>query len=208
MKTACAILSGGKNVRMGGENKAFFKVNDIPVIQRTVDLLKEIFDEILLVTNSPGQYSLYEKECHIITDIIKNIGPLGGIHAALSKTTKKAVFFVACDMPYLHNELILQQIDCFNKTNCDAFVPRRGDFIEPLHAIYRRTLKDDLEYFIKNNLDHSIRSFLNTINVCYWEIEKPMLGRNIFHNLNTPKDVEEANRRDGNKFRIEGKSEL
>jgi molybdopterin-guanine dinucleotide biosynthesis protein A len=198
MKIACAILSGGKNVRMGGENKAFIKVNDTPIIRRTVDLLKEIFDEIFLVTNSPDQYSLYKKKCHIITDVIKNIGPLGGMHAALSKTTRDAVFFVACDMPYLHNKLILKQIDCFIKTNCDAFVPKRGDLTEPLHAIYRRTLKDDLEYFIKNNSDHSIRSFLKTINVCYWDIEEPILDHDIFCNLNTLEDVKEAHRRGGN----------
>ena len=62
-----------------------------------------IFKEVILVTNSPEDYVLFENECRIIPDIIKDKGPLGGIHSALSNTAKKAVFFVACDMPYLHN---------------------------------------------------------------------------------------------------------
>ena len=49
------ILSGGKNIRMG-TNKAFLKVGGERLIDRTTRIFKQIFDEVILVTNSPLDY--------------------------------------------------------------------------------------------------------------------------------------------------------
>jgi len=192
---AAAILSGGKNKRMGGRNKAFVEIDGAPLIQNTIKLLKEIFPEVLIVTNAPAEYSAYKKDCRIIGDEIKDIGPLGGIHTALSKTSKAAVFFVACDMPFLHNAFIREEIEYFNKTGCDGLVPRVGTLIEPLHAIYKKGLKDRVADFVKNSGDRSIKSFLETVNVSYWDLEDNLLHRSIFKNLNTEEDLREAKKR-------------
>jgi molybdopterin-guanine dinucleotide biosynthesis protein A len=189
---AAAILSGGKNRRMAGKNKAFVEIGGEPLIQKTIKLLKEIFSEVLIVTNSPVEYSAYKKDCRIISDKIKGIGPLGGIHAALSKTSKEAVFFVACDMPFLHIASIEEEAEHFNKTVCDALVPRVGTLIEPIHAVYRKGLKDKIAGFVKDSGVHSIRSFLETVNVSYWDLEDNLLHRNMFKNLNTEDDLIEA----------------
>ncbi len=189
---AAAILSGGKNRRMAGKNKAFVEIDGEPLVQKTIKLLKDIFPETFIVTNSPAEYSAYNKDCRIISDEIKDIGPLGGIHAALSKTSKEAVFFVACDMPFLHNASIREEIEYFNKTGCDALVPRVGTLIEPIHAVYRKGLKDKISDFVKNSGDHSIRSFLETVNVFYWDLEDDLLHRSMFKNLNTEEELNEA----------------
>jgi len=69
------ILSGGKNIRMGGENKAFAEVGGEPIIDRTIRIFKEVFAEIILVTNSPLEYLDYDVQ--IVTDIIKGKAALG-----------------------------------------------------------------------------------------------------------------------------------
>lgn len=189
---AAAILSGGRNRRMAGKNKAFVEIDGAPLIQKTVKLLKEIFSEILIVTNSREEYLTYKDDCRIISDEIKDIGPLGGIHAALSKTSKEAVFFVACDMPFLHNAYIREELEYFDKVDCEALVPRIGALIEPLHAIYRKDLRDKVSGFIKTSGDHSIKSFLKTIGTAYWDLEDDLLHRKIFKNLNTEEDLREA----------------
>lgn len=185
---AGAILSGGKNSRMNGRNKALLDINGRPIIDRTILLFREMFEEVMIVTNSPEDYGVYSKDCCLVMDIKKNIGPLGGIHAALSQATKNAVFFVACDMPNLHNEMIVRQIDYFKQSNCDVLVPRIGDSIEPLHSIYRKSLKDDLYEFINFQFDYSIQSFLQTINISHWDLEDTSFCKTIFKNLNTPED--------------------
>ena len=189
---AGAILAGGKNQRIGGHNKAFVQINGISIIQRTINILKEIFAEVILVTNSPQDYKSYQREAIIITDLIKDVGPLGGIFSALSQTTKKGAFFVACDMPFLHNGIILRQIDCFNELDFDVLMPRIGNFIEPLHAIYRKGLKENIYRFLKDGNNYSIKSFLQRANVRFWDLEDNLFHRKIFKNLNTYQDVEET----------------
>lgn len=189
-RVGCSILAGGRNARMGGENKAFLKIDNIPMIERIIAILKEISDEILLITNSPGDYHQYEKDCCIITDRIKGVGPLAGIHAGLLKTRKEALFFTACDMPFLHNALILRQINCFNQTNCDAVVPRRGSFIEPLHAVYKKGLNEYIDQYLEEGKDCSIRGFLKKVRVCYLDLEDTPAHRRVFKNVNTQEDLE------------------
>ena len=139
--TAGAILSGGLNTRMGGRCKAFIEIDGTALVEKTVNAFKEIFTEIIIITNSPRDYQKYQKDCHIIGDKIKDIGPLGGIHSALSYTSKKAVFFIACDMPFTHNGLIQCQLSLFNKIQCQALLPKIDTSIEPLYGIYKKELK-------------------------------------------------------------------
>ncbi len=193
---ACAILAGGKNARMKGRNKAFLKIDSTPLIQKTISLLAGIFDEILIITNSPGQFCSYQDKCCILEDKIKEIGPIGGIYTGLSEANKEAVFFAACDMPNLHNDLILKQISYFNRVKCDAVIPRIGSLIEPLHSIFKTNLKSNFYDFIKASRDYSIRSFLQTINVSYMDLEDNQFHRHIFKNINTIEEWEEINKGD------------
>ncbi len=189
---AGAILAGGKNVRMGGQNKCFFRVNGIPLIKRTIDLFAEIFEEIILITDSPGSFKEFSPGIIMESDILRGVGPLGGIHAGLNRTTKEAVFFVACDMPFLKSELIREEIKYFKKLDCEALVPRIGKLIEPLHAVYKKSLKDSIRSLIKSKQEYSIRSLFRSINIKYLELENKKQNREIFINLNTPKDFKDA----------------
>jgi len=192
MDISCAIMAGGKNARLGGRNKAFIKIDNATIIHKTINILKGLFSEIMLVTNAPHDFKMYENDAHIITDIIKDVGPLGGIHSALVNTTKEAVFFVACDMPFLHNGTIERETDCFNERDCDAFVPKIGNFIEPLHAVYKKSLKDNIDSVVKDSHNYSIKSFLERSRVYYWELEDNPFHRNMFRNLNTQDDLEKV----------------
>lgn len=189
---AAAVLAGGENSRMSGRNKGFICISGEPIITRTVRLLGEIFEEIVLVTNSPQEYKAYKDMFYLAEDIIKGAGPLGGIHSALSATKKEAVFFVACDMPFLHNALISRLVRRFSKLDCDALVPRINSFIEPLHGIYKKSLRDKLELFLRTNTDYSVRNFLAALNVEYFDLADNASNRKVFKNLNTPDDLQKA----------------
>jgi len=191
MQSAGAILAGGKNSRMAGLDKAFIKMNNVPIIERTINLFKEIFTEIIIVTNNVSAYNAYKKECQLVSDILKDKGPLAGIHAALSCTHKKNIFFVACDMPFLQKTLIEEQIKCFNQVQCDVFIPRLGMRLEPLHAIFQRNVLDKLTDFLNSSNNFSITSFLKTVNTGYWDLGNNSLCKNVFKNVNTQNDLKE-----------------
>ena len=128
------ILSGGKNTRMGGRNKAFLQFDGERVIDRTVRIFKALFEEVILVTNAPFDYR--DQDVMLVADMFKDKGALGGIHAGLFHATHEKVFFSACDMPFLNRAFIESMIDLSNRY--DIVVPNPPDGLQPLHAVYSR----------------------------------------------------------------------
>jgi molybdopterin-guanine dinucleotide biosynthesis protein A len=128
------ILSGGKSTRMGGENKAFLSINGEVVIERVLKLFKELFDETIIVTNSPLEYLDYD--VHIVTDIIKGKAALGGIYTGLFYASSEYCFVSACDMPFLDKRFVEYMISRIE--GHDIIVPHATDGLQPLHAIYSK----------------------------------------------------------------------
>jgi molybdopterin-guanine dinucleotide biosynthesis protein A len=60
------ILSGGKSSRMG-ENKSFLKIGNMTVIERTVNLMRSLFDRVIIIQNEPELY--FNLNVEIFTDI-------------------------------------------------------------------------------------------------------------------------------------------
>ncbi|MBL7112794.1 MAG: molybdenum cofactor guanylyltransferase [Bacteroidales bacterium] len=187
---AGVILAGGKNARIGGTCKAFIQLNDKSFLNIITSTLEQIFNEIIIVTNNSSDFTAFVNKYSIITDKIKEVGPLGGINSALYTCSAEAIFVVSCDMPYLNKELIEKQIEFFHKSDCDALIPRMGSFIEPLHAIYKKTIFNILHSFLSETRDYRIRSFLKLINVQYMEMEDNKVNRQAFTNINTQEDYE------------------
>jgi len=69
------ILAGGKSSRMGGNDKAFLTFRGKSMIERTLETFRDLFPEILIVTNSPLEYLSFD--CRIVTDMVKGRGPWG-----------------------------------------------------------------------------------------------------------------------------------
>ena len=93
------ILAGGKSLRYG-RNKALVKIDGIPLIERVINVMGSLFRHLILITNTPHEYSYLKLPMH--EDLIKGLGPLGGIFTALMTIRNEAGFFVACDMPHLN----------------------------------------------------------------------------------------------------------
>jgi molybdopterin-guanine dinucleotide biosynthesis protein A len=119
---------------MGGRNKAFIEFQGECLIDRTVRIFKALFSEVILVTNSPLDY--LEQQVMMVTDIYKDKGALGGIHAGLFHATCERAFFAACDMPFLNPDFIKAMIDLPDRY--EIVVPSPPDGLQPLHAVYSR----------------------------------------------------------------------
>jgi molybdopterin-guanine dinucleotide biosynthesis protein A len=127
------ILSGGKNIRMGC-NKAFVRIGDEKILDRTVRVFKELFQEIILVTNAPLEYLEYD--IRIVTDIIKGKAALGGIYTGLFYASHSHAFVSPCDMPFLDKDFIEFMIKKIERY--DIVVPRTAGGFQSLHAVYSR----------------------------------------------------------------------
>src|SRR3989339_729492 len=102
-KVTGVILAGGKSRRFG-KNKSFIQIDGTPLIERVVTVMGSVFEHRLLVTNTPEEYAYLGLP--MVQDLIKGIGPLGGIYTGLETIADDAGFFVACDMPYLNADLV------------------------------------------------------------------------------------------------------
>ena len=74
------ILAGGKSSRFGS-NKALAKFNGTPLIERAAGVLGRIFKNLMIITNSPLEYSYLK--IPLYQDIVKGLGPVGGIYTGL-----------------------------------------------------------------------------------------------------------------------------
>ncbi len=139
---SAVILAGGKSTRMGFD-KQFLQVQDRTIVQHLISHLGKRFTDIMVSSATPKLYD--PGQVRVIKDIYKDVGPLGGIHAALQGAKSEAVFVIACDMPYLEIPYIDFMMDEMKKGSWDACVTARGDHLEVFHSFYCRSALEVLE---------------------------------------------------------------
>ena len=181
------ILVGGKSSRYGS-NKALVEVEGVPLIEHVIRVLNNLFDHTVLITNTPGEYTYLRLPMY--QDLVKGLGPLGGIYTALKRISTQAGFFVACDMPHLNPDLISHMVGVAK--DHDAVVPRVGWKLEALHAFYRKTCLPAVEELITHRQYQVIR-FLDAVSTRYVdeaEIREFDPDLRSFFNINRPQDLE------------------
>jgi molybdenum cofactor guanylyltransferase len=181
------ILAGGKSLRFG-RNKALVEVGGIPLIERVVEVMGSIFQTLILITNTPEEYARLGLPMH--EDLIKGIGPLGGIYTAVKRMPQEAGFFVACDMPSLNPDLIRYMVQIRN--DFDVVVPRIQGKVEALHALYHKRCESAIKALIDSGNYQTFR-FFNHVSVRY--VEEKEIGvydgrRTSFCNINKPGELE------------------
>jgi molybdopterin-guanine dinucleotide biosynthesis protein A len=185
---AGVILAGGASRRFNGMIKSKIVIEEKTIISRIIDVIYELFGEIIIVTDKPDEFK-DSGDYKIISDQFLNKGPLGGIHSAMLESSFDSVFIVAGDMPLLEKDIIIKQIKYFNENNFDVVIPRINNFTEPLHGIYKKSLLIVLEEYLNVENDYSVQSFLKKINVSYLQFEESENTRKAFLNINSPYDL-------------------
>ena len=193
------ILSGGRNSRIG-QKKAFLEIGGKRIIDRTVEIYKKIFDEILIITNTPEDYryltqSIILSEAKnlkfkIYTDLISDRGSLGGIYTGLHYSKSDYTFFSACDMPFLNEKVIRHIIK--DVKNYDIIVPYFKHRLHPLHAVYsKRCLPTIKEMVEKERL--KIKDLFSRLKVKRIT-DIPEIKLPPFFNINTVEDFKQADK--------------
>jgi molybdenum cofactor guanylyltransferase len=180
------ILSGGKSIRMG-KNKAFIQVEGVPIIERIHNLFRELFQEVIIVTNEKDLFSNFDSK--IFSDLIPGKGALGGLYTGIVFSSFDYSFCVACDMPFIKKSLVKYLIE--NVANEDVIVPRTKDGLQPLHAIYSKSCVGPIKKSIEEGKSKIIDIY-DQVNVKIID-EKHFLcfdpRRESFINVNTPEEL-------------------
>ena len=182
------ILVGGKGRRLG-KDKVFLSLKNKSIIHRTYRILKTVFGkEPIFVGREvlPFPYM-------VIPDVVKGVGPKGGLLTAFLNTNTDFVFLTACDMPFINMDLLI----CMSRTlkkESEIYMPRiKNGYMEPLFAFYRKSLLHDLKKQIEYG-EYRMRTLIKGHTVQYMEEEVENIDRELmtFFNINIKSDLDKA----------------
>ncbi|SMC83581.1 molybdenum cofactor guanylyltransferase [Sporomusa malonica] len=184
------ILSGGKSRRMG-TNKSFVRLGGRPLIEIVKEKVIEIFDKTpIIITNHFADYEYLG--CDMVADIVKDKGPLGGIHAGLVSSPTPYIFVFACDMPFIEKAFVHYMLNRLGQE--DILIPHNGESVEPLHAIYSKQCLGAIKAHLHEDR-RCVQSFFQDVNIAYVnqnEMHRLNLLDCYFLNVNTVEDLQRA----------------
>ena len=191
MLTVC-IQAGGASSRMG-EDKALKTFLGRPLIQRVIERLIPVADEILVTTNRPDDYSFLNTR--LISDLKPGRGALGGLYTAIASATSPLVAVAACDMPFASTSLLEGALKLMVEEEADVVIAKTDEGYEPLHALYRReTCLPAIESAIEHDQWKVVSWFpqVKVYTLTSDEIKMIDPSRLCFWNLNTPEEFVKA----------------
>ncbi|GAG02740.1 unnamed protein product, partial [marine sediment metagenome] len=122
-----------------GKDKALETIGNKNLLHWVVSYLSLFKSNIIIVTaekQSLSQLTDYP-ELRIVTDAYPDKGPLAGIYTGLAASDSFYNLVVACDMPFLNYALLDYMLQI--SADFDLVIPRLGNMVEPLHAVYSKT---------------------------------------------------------------------
>ena len=152
-----AILAGGKSRRFGS-NKALAHWFTGHVIDAVAKAAMGACQKVIIIADEPEPYSYLGLP--IFPDILTGLGPLAGLQSALRHAKAERVLLLGCDMPLLKSELLNLMWEI--PTWAPVVIPSTPQGLEPLHAIYHKSLLPILDHRI-NSGDLSLQSLVKDI---------------------------------------------
>ena len=190
MRVTGVIQAGGKSTRMGGQPKALLQLGGRRIIERVLDAVAPVVDDVLIVTNTPELYGFLGVP--MIADVHPDHGSLGGIFSGLAAARGAAALTVACDMPFLHREVARLLVSRAGEG--DVVIPRVGEQLQTLHAVYGKACLPAIEARLQAG-QFKIVGFFDRVRVV--EVDEADVARHrapevVFMNVNTPEDLARA----------------
>ena len=107
MRITGVILAGGRGTRMGGVEKGLLDWQGRPLIAHLLDALAPQVDGLMLnVNRAHERYATFNLPLIGDAPEFAGLGPLAGLHSALTHSPSELVVCVPCDLPELPPNLV------------------------------------------------------------------------------------------------------
>jgi len=176
-----------------GQNKALIPFMGRPLIQRVIERLQPLADEVIITSNQPDGFEQFQYP--LVADVLPGMGALGGLYTALLAARYPLVMVAACDMPFANQQLFQYQVDLLIRDGMDVAIPGYAEGWEPFHSVYRReTCLPEIKTALEQGQRRLI-SWLPRVRVMYLGAE--VIGKFdslgiAFQNVNTPEELVQA----------------
>lgn len=175
-------------------DKEYMKIDGEYLIYKNIEKLREVFDEIIVISNHSEHYK--NQNVKVCRDVFYRKGPLAGLHSGLVYTDYKFSFLIACDMPNINVNFIRFLISNIDE-NYDGLIclDENGE-VMPMYGIYKNELKFKIRDLLMNDLK-KFKAFIleNNFKFLKFEAYREQINCNIFENLNTFEELNCFNER-------------
>ncbi len=172
--------------RRMGRNKALLDLDGCPMIAVIAGRLRTLADEVIISADDTQLYAPFADRC--VADIFTGVGTLGGIHSGLQAAANDLAIVAGCDMPFLNPNVLAWFVAVAE--GVDAVVLKQGEWLEPLHAVYRKSCLPAIEAAIRAGQRQAF-CFYPQVRVRYVspsEIAHLDPDLRSFRNVNTPEE--------------------
>lgn len=181
------VLAGGRGQRMGGTDKGLIELSGKPMIEHILERLEPQCDHIIINANrNVDRYAVYGHP--VLRDSLGDYqGPLAGFSTGLKHAKTPFIMTLPCDAPDLPADLVERMLTTMNERQADIAVAHDGERMQPVYALIRTALHENLDQFLASG-DRKIDRWYalnNTVTVDFSDV------RDIFRNVNTPEQINE-----------------
>ena len=182
------ILAGGQARRMGGTDKGLIQLAERTMIEYVIDALQPQVNNILI--NANRNHEAYEKYGFpVIQDKIDDFqGPLAGMACGLEHCDTDYIVTVPCDGPFLPSHYVETLYCAAVQKNTRISVAHDGDRLQPVYVLIHRNLLTDLLKYLASGE----RKIDRWYDKHHYAIADFSSNLNMFTNINTPEDLQDA----------------
>ena len=186
------VLAGGRSRRMQ-RDKAALHYEGRPQLARAMDLLQPLVVRSFISVRQDQQCDPVRSGYEAIADHLPELGPIGGIHAALHAHPDQAWLILACDLPFLDLGTLERLIAERDPTRlATAYRSSLDGMPEPLCAIYEPASRAAIAQWIEHG-ERCPRKFLAQHEVRLLDLA----STRALDNINTPEEYAAAQSGDG-----------
>lgn len=138
MDKSAIILAGGSSTK-SNIDKAILELDGITILNRVINAVSDLVDEIIIVTSTEERCESYKKvvspEVKLAVDAYEGRGTLVGAATGFKVASGEYCLLLPVDRPFISKEVVSLLFDCC--VGKSAAIPRFTNMeIEPLHAVY------------------------------------------------------------------------
>lgn len=191
------VLAGGLARRMGGGDKPLKTVGGVTILDRAIERMRPQCASLVINANGdPVRFAATGLPV-VADDVPDFAGPLAGILAGLDFAAAHApsieyVASVPGDCPFLPRDLVARLHEARQAQGTPLACAKSGDWRHPVVALWRVALRGDLRQAVVGEGLRKIEVWTARHGVAL--AEWPVTPVDPFFNVNTPEDVEAADR--------------
>jgi molybdopterin-guanine dinucleotide biosynthesis protein A len=183
---SAVLLAGGESRRMG-KDKATLLFREEPLWRIQLDLLRKLEPAETFVSARTDP-AWRPADVQFVPDAFPSRGPLSGLVASLDRISTSHLLALAIDMPWM-TEKYLKFLCAEIEPGCGV-VPKVGDRVEPVAAIYPREAAIDFRNAL-TGADFSLQFLVRDLITAgkLREISVPEREKKLFLNVNALSDL-------------------